>query len=59
MQDQDIVLSDNEIQMLNALATRAIEAALPVEDLIEGGQENACGQKALSRIRLKYQTTIL
>jgi phenylalanyl-tRNA synthetase alpha chain len=38
MQDQDIVLSDNEILMLNALAVRAIETALSVEDLIEGGQ---------------------
>jgi len=38
MQNQDIVLSDNEILMLNALATWAKEAALPVEDLIEGGQ---------------------
>jgi phenylalanyl-tRNA synthetase alpha chain len=35
---QDIVLSDNEIHMLNALADRAIGTALPVEDLIEGGQ---------------------
>lgn len=35
---QDIVLSDNEIRMLNALAERANETALPVEDLIEGGQ---------------------
>jgi len=35
---QDIVLSDNEIQMLNALAARANETALPVEDLIESRQ---------------------
>jgi phenylalanyl-tRNA synthetase alpha chain len=38
MQDQDIILSDNEILMLTALSTKAIETALPVEDLIEGGQ---------------------
>src|SRR5258708_37543359 len=39
MQDrEDIVLSDNEIQMLNALAARADETALPVEELIEGRQ---------------------
>jgi phenylalanyl-tRNA synthetase alpha chain len=39
MQNQeDIVLSDNEIHMLNALADRASETALPVEDLIEGRQ---------------------
>src|SRR3989442_2041237 len=39
MQDQeDIVLSDNEIQMLNALAADADKTALPVEDLIEGRQ---------------------
>jgi hypothetical protein len=31
---QDIVLSDNEIQMLNVLAEKANEKALPVEDLI-------------------------
>src|SRR6266566_5527467 len=35
---QDIVLSDNEIHMLNALAERASEKALPVEILIEGRQ---------------------
>jgi phenylalanyl-tRNA synthetase alpha chain len=38
MQDEDLILSDNEILMLNALAARAIETALPVEELIEGGQ---------------------
>ena len=39
MQNQeDIVLSDNEIHMLNALAQRAGETALPVETLIEGRQ---------------------
>jgi phenylalanyl-tRNA synthetase alpha chain len=39
MQNQeDIVLSDNEIHILNALADRANETALPVEELIEGGQ---------------------
>ncbi len=38
MQDQDIILSDNEIQMLNALAGKANEKALPVEDLIADGQ---------------------
>src|SRR6202162_378063 len=39
MQNQEnIVLSDNEIHMLNALADRANETALPVEDLIEGRQ---------------------
>src|SRR3989441_1715036 len=35
---QDIVLSDNEIHMLKSLSDRAREAALPVEDLIEGRQ---------------------
>jgi len=35
---QDIVLSDNEIHMLNALSDRARETALPVEDLTEGRQ---------------------
>src|SRR5438876_6269824 len=35
---QDIVLSNNEIQMLNVLADRASKTALPVEDLTEGGQ---------------------
>src|SRR5437763_14493000 len=35
---QDIVLSDNEIHMLNALAERTKETALLVEDLIEGRQ---------------------
>jgi phenylalanyl-tRNA synthetase alpha chain len=35
---EDIVLSDNEIHMLIALANRANEAALPVEDLIKGSQ---------------------
>src|SRR5437762_12879932 len=35
---QNIVLSDNEIHMLNALAERAKETALLVEDLIEGRQ---------------------
>jgi phenylalanyl-tRNA synthetase alpha chain len=35
---QDIVLSDNEIHMLKSLSDRAKETALPVEDLIEGGQ---------------------
>ena len=39
MQNQeDIVLSDNEIHMLNALADRANETALPIENLIEGRQ---------------------
>ncbi len=39
MQNQeDIVLSDNEILMLNALAESASETALPVETLIEGKQ---------------------
>ncbi|HEY6284380.1 MAG TPA: hypothetical protein VIX20_01850, partial [Ktedonobacteraceae bacterium] len=35
---QDIVLSDNEIHMLNTLSERASETALPVEELIEGTQ---------------------
>jgi phenylalanyl-tRNA synthetase alpha chain len=35
---QDIVLSDNEIQMLSVLAAKANEKALPVEDLIEDTQ---------------------
>src|SRR5205807_6412121 len=35
---QDIVLSDNEIHMLKSLSDRAKETALPVEDLIEGRQ---------------------
>jgi len=35
---QDIVLSDNEIHMLKALSERTKETALPVEDLIEGRQ---------------------
>ncbi len=35
---QDIVLSDNEIHMLNALSDRANETAQPVENLIEGRQ---------------------
>src|SRR5260370_20041428 len=39
MQNQeDIVISDNEIHMLNALADRANETALAVENLIEGRQ---------------------
>ncbi len=39
MQDrEDIVLSDNEIQMLNALAAGADETSLPVAELIEGRQ---------------------
>jgi phenylalanyl-tRNA synthetase alpha chain len=33
---QEIILSDNEIHMLNALAERANETAMPVENLIEG-----------------------
>ena len=35
---QDIVLSDNEIHMLKSLSERTRETALPVEDLIEGSQ---------------------
>src|SRR5258708_33495571 len=35
---QDIVLSDNEIQMLSVLAAKANEKALPVEDLIADTQ---------------------
>src|SRR5215471_21112527 len=35
---QDIILSDNEIHMLNSLSERARETALPVENLIEGSQ---------------------
>lgn len=39
MQDQeDIVLSYNEIRMLNALTASTDETALPVEELIEGRQ---------------------
>lgn len=38
MQDQDIVLSDNEIQMLGALAEKASGRALPVGELIENRQ---------------------
>jgi phenylalanyl-tRNA synthetase alpha chain len=36
MQDTEIVLSDNEIHMLNALASRAGEQAQSVESLLEG-----------------------
>jgi phenylalanyl-tRNA synthetase alpha chain len=36
MEQNDIILSDNEITMLNALASLAGEAAQPVEKLIEG-----------------------
>src|SRR5579863_9914838 len=36
MQDTEIVLSDNEIHMLNALASRAREEAQSVESLLEG-----------------------
>ena len=36
MQDTEIVLSDNEIHMLNALASRARERAQAVESLLEG-----------------------
>src|SRR5215471_15964280 len=35
---QDIVLSDNEMHMLKSLSERTREAALPVENLIEGSQ---------------------
>src|SRR5712664_3581749 len=35
---QDIVLSDNEIQMVSVLAAKANEKALPVEDLIADTQ---------------------
>ena len=35
---KDIVLSDNELHMLNAMANRANETALPVEDLIKSRQ---------------------
>ncbi len=35
---QDIVLSDNEIHMLKSLSERTKKTALPVEDLIEGRQ---------------------
>src|SRR5215467_1306696 len=35
---QNIVLSDNEIHMLNALAERAKQTAQPVENLIQGKQ---------------------
>jgi len=35
---QDIVLSENEIQILNALAKTASEHAVPVEDLLVGRQ---------------------
>lgn len=38
MEDTDIVLSDNEIHMLNALASKAGATAAPVEALIEGRQ---------------------
>jgi hypothetical protein len=34
MQDSDIVLSENEIQMLNALAEKTAESAARVEDLL-------------------------
>src|SRR5579859_7706802 len=36
MQDTEIVLSDNEVHMLNALASRAREQAQSVENLLEG-----------------------
>jgi phenylalanyl-tRNA synthetase alpha chain len=35
---QDIVLSDNEIHMLKSLSERTRETAMPVENLIEDGQ---------------------
>jgi phenylalanyl-tRNA synthetase alpha chain len=35
---QDIVLSDNEIHMLKSLAEKTTATALPIEDLIEGSQ---------------------
>src|SRR5947209_38979 len=35
---QDIVLSDNEMLMLKSLSERTREIAMPVENLIEGGQ---------------------
>lgn len=36
MQDNEIVLSDNEIRVLNALASKAGESAQPVESLLDG-----------------------
>lgn len=38
MQDSDIVLSENEIQMLNALAQKTAESAAPIEELLTGRQ---------------------
>src|SRR5258708_30544738 len=38
MQDSEIILSENEIQMLNALAEKAAESAVRVEELLTGRQ---------------------
>ena len=54
MQDTEIVLSDNEIHMLNALASRAREQAQSVESLLEGvGLSYAQGLSALGYLCAK------
>jgi phenylalanyl-tRNA synthetase alpha chain len=54
MQDTEIVLSDNEIRMLNALASNAREQAQPVESLLEGtGLTYAQGLSALGYLCAK------
>ena len=54
MQDNDLILSDNEIAMLNAIAIRAGEAAQPVERLIEGrGLSYAQGLSAIGYLCAK------
>ena len=54
MQDTEIVLSDNEIYMLKALASRAREQAQSVESLLEGtGLSYAQGLSALGYLCAK------
>ena len=54
MQNTEIVLSDNEIHMLKALASRARERALAVESLLEGtGLSYAQGLSALGYLCAK------
>lgn len=54
MQDTEIVLSDNETHMLNALASNAGEQAQPVESLLEGtGLTYAQGLSALGYLCAK------
>ncbi len=54
MHDIEIVLSDNEVHMLTALASRAGEQAQPVESLLEGVELNyAQGLSALGYLCAK------